>query len=95
MFEDSDFDDGDNDAGLQELIEGVIFKQGWSRYLVCEAIDDHGQVFRIRRRIGGVESDFNETDVVGFYTTQDYHDKKFSLNSVKFDCQSFLRKKLA
>ena len=77
----------DEEIPFIQLLDRLIFRQGWNRHLLAEQISESG-LCRVRTRSEG--SDFSETDIVGLYSAEEFEKGDLDLKMVKFDCRQFL-----
>jgi hypothetical protein len=74
---------------LLEVIQKILFVNGWGRLLVAENVSGTG-LCRIRAADTGVAGDFSDADVVGLYTDEEYRDGRVTKHSIQAACRKFV-----
>ena len=74
---------------LPEMVERVLYVNGWARVLVVEAVPGT-RLWRIRARDTGEAGDFSEADVVGLYTEEELRDGRVTRNAIQSACRRFV-----
>jgi len=79
---------------LLEVLQKIVFVNGWSRLLLAEGVPGT-RLLRIRRRDLGAAGDFGDSDVVGLYTDEEYRDGRITRQSIQAACRRFVLERLS